>query len=253
MYFIDIQGTLISDKDKTPLPGAREFIEKLNKDAIPYVLITNNTKQSSKNFLNFLQKSGFDIDQTHYIDPLMVLKESLKLQKIAPYGTTEFIQNLESLGYLIDFNSPQAVVVAIKADFTADEYAQMIEFLLQGAKLFGMHETSIYAKNNKRYPGVGAILKMISFATQKPYDVVGKPSKLFYAQALKLLQQQNKNAVYENITIISDDVVGDLVGAKKLGMKTIFVLSGKFKTKEEILPSLEIQPDEVYNDISELL
>lgn len=31
MYFIDVQGTLISDSDKTPLNGACELIAYLNK------------------------------------------------------------------------------------------------------------------------------------------------------------------------------------------------------------------------------
>ena len=44
MYFIDVQGTLISDSDKTPLNGACELIAYLNKKALPYCVITNNTK-----------------------------------------------------------------------------------------------------------------------------------------------------------------------------------------------------------------
>jgi NagD protein len=255
MYFIDIQGTLITDTDKTPIEGAIAFIDKLNATNTPYVLITNNTKKSSHDFVSFLCSLGFAINEAHYIDPLMSLKKTLKETAIAPYGTDEFIKLLPSLGYAIDFKNPEAVVVAIKHDFNADEYAQMIEFLLQGAKLVGMHETSIYAKNNKRYPGVGAILKMLQFATQKNYTVVGKPSAMFYKQALQKLQQQNPNATFDQITIISDDVTGDLVGAKKLGMKTIFVTSGKYKNSEEILPQIEkvLQPDLVKANISELL
>ena len=32
MYFIDVQGTLISDSDKSPINGACELIERLNLD-----------------------------------------------------------------------------------------------------------------------------------------------------------------------------------------------------------------------------
>ena len=251
MYFIDVQGTLIKDSDKTPIEGSLEFIKTLNQKKIPYLLITNNTKQSSQDFFNFLVSSGFEIEKHNYIDPLMVLKSSLNEKNIAPYGSDEFLKNLLQMGYEIDFNSPSAVLVAIKKDFSNEEYADMIEFVLKGAKLVGMHETSIYAKE-KRYPGVGAILKMISFATQKDYEVVGKPSELFYKEALKLLQKQDKNATFDDITIISDDVVGDLVGAKKLGMKTIFVTSGKFKTADEIIPSLKIKPDFIYKSIAKV-
>ncbi len=255
MYFIDIQGTLISDHDKTPLPGAKEFLKKLNSNNTPYLLITNNTKQSSSDFVAFLQRSGFEIDLEHYIDPLMVLKEQLPPQRVAAYGSEEFLKILEELGYELDFSNPNSVVIAIKKDFKNDEFAQMIEFVLGGAKLVGMHETSIYAKDGRRYPGVGAILQMIRFATQKKYEVVGKPSKLFYKKALLKLQKQNSKATFDTITIISDDVVGDLVGAKKLGIKSAFVLSGKFQSKEEILPSIpkELWPDFVYQNIGCML
>ena len=60
MYFIDVQGTLISDIDKSPIRGSIEFIDMLNEKDIPYVVVTNNTKSPSKEFYNFLQKQGFN-------------------------------------------------------------------------------------------------------------------------------------------------------------------------------------------------
>jgi len=127
--------------------------------------------------------------------------------------------------------------------------------LLGGASLVGMHETSIYAKNSKRYPGVGAILKMLSFATSCSYEVVGKPSAAFYDEALLMLQKQHPDAKFSDITIISDDVKGDLGGAKEMGMKTVFVTSGKYKSADEIVPFLEprLRPDYVFADMQEIL
>lgn len=255
MYFIDVQGTLISDEDKSPIEGSREFIAMLNAEKIPYMIVTNNTKKPSKDFHSFLNALGFAFDFEHYIDPLMLLESSLAKESVAAYGDREFLKTLESMGYLLNFENPKSVLVAIKEDFTADEYAQMIEFLLQGASLVGMHETSIYAKNSKRYPGVGAILKMLEFATSTPYSVVGKPSTPFYKAALLALQKQASSASFEDIIMISDDVKGDLGGAKELGMQTYFVTSGKYKTQEEILPFLEahLRPDGVYANMKEIL
>ena len=254
MYFIDIQGTLIKDSDKTPIEGAVEFIRKLNSSNTPYMLITNNTKQSSDEFVAFLQHQGFEIEKTHYIDPLMVLEQNLHVKKIAPFGVDAFVRQIEKLGYSVDFTNPEVVLVAIKKDFFPDDYAKMIELLLKGANLVGMHETSLYAKENKRYPGVGAILKMLQFATQKEYEVVGKPSRLFYQSALEKLQLQNSQASFEQITIVSDDLVGDLIGAKKLGMKTVFVTSGKIKNANEILPNIkkENHPHEIYSSVAKI-
>ncbi|MCF6330940.1 MAG: HAD-IIA family hydrolase [Sulfurimonas sp.] len=255
MYFIDVQGTLISDIDKSPIDGAIEFIDKLDQNKIPYMIVTNNTKKDSYNFYQFLKKMGFNFGFDKYIDPLMLLDTKVRKDAVAAYGANEFLQTLKNMGYTLDYENPKTVLVAIKEDFNADEYAQMIDFLLCGAKLVGMHETSIYAKNNKRYPGVGAILKLLEFATSVDYDVIGKPSLAFYAEALNRLQAQSSHAKYENITMISDDVKGDLGGAKELGMKSIFVTSGKYKTAQEIVPFLEekLKPDVIFSDMQDML
>jgi len=255
LYFIDVQGTLISDLDKTPIRGSIEFINRLNEKEIPYMVVTNNTKKDSLKFYQYLQSLGFDFKFDNYLDPMMILESHLEKDAVAAYGAEEFLTTLVSMGYSLDYQNPKTVLVAIKEDFTADEYAQMIEFILNGAKLVGMHETSIYAKNSKRYPGVGAILKLLEFATSCSYDVVGKPSTAFYNEALLRIKQQDSSLDFSKITMISDDVKGDLGGAKQLGMKTIFVTSGKYKTSQEIVPFLDEskKPDLAYANMQEIL
>ena len=51
MFFLDVQGTLISDHDKSLIHGAKELIDFLNAKNLPYLIITNNTKK-----LDFLEK-----------------------------------------------------------------------------------------------------------------------------------------------------------------------------------------------------
>ena len=255
MYFIDVQGTLISDADKSPIRGSIEFIDSLNRSQTPYMIITNNTKKASQDFYKYLNSIGFNFSFDKYLDPLMLLEGRVEKSSVAAYGATEFLNTLVNMGYSLDYENPKTVLVAIKEDFSADEYAQMIDFILSGASLVGMHETSIYAKNNKRYPGVGAVLKLLEFATSCSYTVVGKPSIAFYEESLKGLQKQNSDANFSDITMISDDVKGDLGGAKEMAVKTIFVTSGKYKTAQEIVPFLEenLKPDLIFSDMQEIL
>ena len=255
MYFIDVQGTLISDEDKSPIRGSREFISRCNAKNIPYMVITNNTKKTSKDFYSFLISQGFEFDFDKYLDPLMLLESRVSKESVAAYGADDFLKTLQNMGYNLDYKNPKTVLVAIKEDFNNEDYAQMIEFLLQGAKLVGMHETSIYAKNHKRYPGVGAILKMLEFATSTSYEIVGKPSIAFYEESLRALKKQNPEAIFRDVTMISDDVKGDLGGAKKIKIKTFFVTSGKYRSEAEIIPFLdaELRPDRIYADMQEIL
>ena len=255
MYFLDVQGTLISDSDKSPIRGSIEFINKLNEEKIPYMVVTNNTKKASQDFYRYLNSIGFNFEFDKYLDPLMLLDSRVDKKAVAAYGAQEFLETLVKMGYELNYENPKTVLVAIKEDFSSEEFAQMIDFILAGASLVGMHETSIYAKNNKRYPGVGAVLKLLEFATSCSYTVVGKPSVAFYEESLQGIKKQSKDAVFNDITMISDDVKGDLGGAKEMGIKTIFVTSGKYKTADEIVPFLDerLKPDEIFADMQEIL
>jgi len=251
LFFIDIQGTLIDDLEKKPIDGAIEFIDILNQKKIPYVLVTNNSKQRSVELIAYLNSIGFEIDKKQYIDPLMLLSEYLVNKNILAFGSGDFLEVLSESGFNLDSDTPKSVVIGIKKDFNNEDFAKMIEALLNGAELIGMHQNPIYAKDKKRYPGIGSILEMLKFSTSREYTVIGKPSLEFYSKAKDILGAKS----FSEITMISDDVKGDLVGAKSFGMKTIFVLSGKYRTKDEVLPLLksETLPDFTFDSIKEAI
>ena len=240
-FFIDVQGTLIDDKNFLPLEGSIEFLDYLNSKKIPFVLITNNTKRPSSEFKNYLRKLGFNFE--NYIDPLIVFEKMKNYDSLAAYGSEKFIRTLQKSGFVLDYKNPKAVVLAIKL-YSNEELSEIIEFLLNGAKLIGMHQTSLYSKNDKRYPGLGAILEMLKYATGKKYITLGKPSIDFFDKAKSYLGLN-----YDKITIVSDDLKGDLLPAKSLGMQTVLVLSGKIKNEKEITE----KPDFVFRNISYLL
>jgi len=206
----------------------------------------------SGEFRSYLRGLGFDFSDDHYLDPLMVLEKRLPPSPVAAYGTEPFLSVLLRRGYRLEYGSPEAVLLGIKEDFCNDEFSTMIEALLGGAKLVGMHETSLYSKNGRRYPGVGALLKMLSFATGRSYSVVGKPSADFYGEAMRRLRAQDRSVEPESVVMISDDLVGDLEGAAKMGMRTALVLSGKVASIEEVGDQLKkVEPEWICADIGE--
>ncbi|MRJ03343.1 MAG: HAD-IIA family hydrolase [Epsilonproteobacteria bacterium] len=248
MFFIDVQGTLIDDREQRAIPGAVEFIDLLNERGIPYLIITNNTKRASSHFLAYLRSQGFQIEEDRYIDPLMVLGEVLPPTRVAAYGVKGFLETLEEMGYKLEYGDPEAVVLSVRDDYTFQEFGEIDEYLLNGARLIGMHGTSLYVHGERRYPGVGALLAMFQFATGVGGEVVGKPSPLFYRKALEKIGGED----FSQVTIISDDLRGDLLGAKALGMETILVLSGKIRNIQELQLKPEEYPDRIYPSIGEV-
>lgn len=232
MLFLDVQGTLISDTDKSLIDGAAELIAELNSRKIAYVIITNNTKDL--NFLANLRAKGLKIKENAYLDPFFVLKSRLKPCKIAAFGASEFTQSLVELGFELDFTSPKAVLIASYDAFKFEDFALMIELLNSGVQGIAMHETSIYKKRGRLFPGVGAITRMLKYATNAEFEVFGKPSHAFFQSALNLLKMQEKSAKFSDILVISDDFTGDLVEARNLGMKIALVLSGKVQNARNL-------------------
>ncbi len=255
MIFLDVQGTLIDDTNRLPLPGAVAFVERLNRKKIPYVVVTNNSMIESSAFLGYLWGLGLAIDEARYLDPLMLLQEYLPSgSRLAAYGYDAFLGVLEGMGYRLDDRNPDAVLLSVKSDYSFEECAHIIDLLLQGVPLYGMHETSTYALGEKRYPGVGALLRMFAYATGVRYRVVGKPSDAFFDAALERLRRQAPEALFEMVYMISDDAVGDLYGARKRGMRTHLVLSGKVRSMDEVaLLGDALQPDQIDTNLEALM
>ncbi|MDM7267646.1 MAG: HAD hydrolase-like protein, partial [Aquificaceae bacterium] len=55
----------------------------------------------------------------------------------------------------------------------------------------------------------------------------------------------------EEVYLVSDDIYTDLMGAKDLGIKTVFMTTGKYK--EEELKKASFSPDLVFNSLEDLL
>lgn len=249
-FMIDIQGTLIDDMSGMPLPGARAALNRLKEFRWPYCLVTNNTKVPSERFVARLEAVGLPVDRDAYIDPLMVLGETLPPCRVAAYGADALLELLSSRGYVLDYAQPEAVLIGIRSDYGSEDFAQMIGLLLCGARLIGLHATSTLVRGDRRYPGIGAILAMLEYATGVSPLVVGKPSRDFYAAALgKMRRCLNAPKELREVMIVSDDAKGDLLGAKMLGMHTALVLSGKIRHRNEIESTLKESLDWIGEDI----
>lgn len=251
-YFVDIQGTLLSDEDKSPLSGALDLIGHFNKNDIPYVLVTNNTKQLSSELIHELHVKGFEFPKERFIDPLMVLADMVGDNSVKPFGSEKFCSILPSLNFQVVEENPDTILVASDDRFSSLDFANMIEFVINGAKPLGMHATSTYVKRGHRFPGVGAVMAMIEYATGVKAEVVGKPSETFYKKAFEILKKQNERLDLHEVTMISDDGIGDLAGAKDLGIGTNLVLSGKCKSATEV-KTIKEKIDKIYDGVDGIL
>ena len=91
---------------------------------------------------------------------------------------------------------------------------------------------------------VAPFVKALEYASSSESEVLGKPSLAFFESALGLLNTEAKNAI-----MIGDDIVGDIEGAQKAGIRAILVKTGKYR--EQDLRG-DIKPDVVLGSIANL-
>ena len=90
---------------------------------------------------------------------------------------------------------------------------------------------------------VGAFTKGLEYAVSKKAKVMGKPSKDFYMQALKIL-----NTSANDTYMVGDDIVGDIAGAQAAGIHGILVKTGKYRTEDE---RSKIRPEFIMDSIAD--
>ncbi len=253
-YLIDIEGTIVKDKSFVPIEGAINWIHSLKSKDRRFVFVSNNTTHRPTDLLGLLRNSGFNVEEENLITCVGAVLNWLKTKKINScfvIGSLELKILLNENGIKTKENEKaEAVLVGLDTSLDYRKLKIATSALVKNnAYLLALHENRLYKdEKGELSPSVGATVKALEYACQKRAKVFGKPNPTFFRQILKRLK-----AKPDECTMISDDPLSDLLGAKKLGMKTVFVTSGKYKD-EEVLRSLnkKFQPDFIYQNISQI-
>jgi HAD superfamily hydrolase (TIGR01450 family) len=200
-----------------------------------------------------LQSKGFDLVEDNLDTCMKVTGEWLKKKKIKScfvLGDEALKRYLNKEGFETrEDSSVQAVIVGLDEELNFKKLKIATRALVEdNARLVALHSNKVYKDlKGEISPSVGAVVKALEYASGKRSYIMGKPSKDFYRNVLRRLK-----ASPENSLMISDDPLSDLVGAKKLKIKTAFVLSGKYD--KSILKSIDKKnrPDHVYQIIAEI-
>lgn len=228
-YLIDVEGVLVGDKRYLPVETAVEFMTRLRESGRPLRLITNNTTDDPRVLIEKLRSAGFHVSMeelhTSTAAALMLLK-SLRSARCLVLGNSSLRRMFEQAGLeVVDHSGVDAVVVGLDTEFTYEKLSRACEAISKHHAAFvALHRNRHHRDAaGRQAPSAGAIVAAIEYTTQVNPIIIGKPSASFFKQALDDLHLAPKE-----VLVISDDPLSDLAGAKQMGMKTAFVLSGKY-------------------------
>ncbi|MCS7171493.1 MAG: HAD hydrolase-like protein [Aquificaceae bacterium] len=164
-------------------------------------------------------------------------------------GTPAVEEYLKSLGFeVVQDYRVDGVVIGQDRNLTFEKLKLATSAVfLNRAQIIPLNLSRIVKDDDGLYfLGAGSIALAIAHACNYEGELpnLGKPSKEFMDSAIEGLDGGE-------VHLVSDDIYTDLIGAEKLGIKTIFMTTGKYR--EEELKKISFKPDFVFHSLSELL
>jgi NagD protein len=244
---IDMDGVVYGGE--TLIPGADVFINRLLKENIPFMFMTNNSQRTRIDVVRKLDRMGIKVKEEHIYTSAMATGKFLASQ--IPLGTAYvlgeggLLSSLHENGIALVNTDPDFVVLGEGRNFTLEMVQRAVNMILAGAKFVITNRDPSPKKKGWDNLGIAATSAMIEEATGVKAFVVGKPSPVMMRSARKALGLETAET-----TIIGDTMATDIRGGVQMGYKTILVLTGM--TKREDLPRYAFKPDLVMESAGDI-
>ena len=246
----DLDGVLYNGE--RPIPGAARAVDAVRQRGTAILFVTNTTSRPRSAVCAKLADFGVLADPDRILTPALAAAGWIrgrgggKAALFVPNATREDFRGLE----VEPGTEPEDLRYVVIGDLgTAWDYATLnAAFRL----LQGRPERSLVALGRTRYwqSAEGANLDVAPFAaalecaTGREAIVMGKPSRDFFERAAAQLDLPPGE-----ILMIGDDIQADVAGAKRAGLRSALVRTGKFRPSD-----LEVaeQPDWVLDSVRDL-
>jgi len=247
-YLSDMDGVLI--RGSQPIPGAKEFIERLKKGKHPFLMLTNNSRFTPRDHQARLTAIGLDVPAESIFTSAMATARFLDAQR--PDGSAYVIGEaglttaLHEIGYVLTEHDPDYVVLGETISYSFGAIATAIQLIEKGVRFIATNPDVVGPAEEGDVPATGAVAAMIEAATGKKPYFVGKPNPLMMRSALRQIGAHSENA-----TMIGDRMDTDIISGIESGLETILVLSGV--TSEAQIDSFPYKPDRVVNSVADIM
>jgi NagD protein len=208
-----------------PIPGAAEFVGRLEERGAKFLLLTNNSLFTPRDLRLRLEKSGLKVPVESIYTSAMATANFLDSQN--PDGTAFVIGEsglttaLHEVGYTLTDTDPSYVVVGETTAYSFERIARAIRLIASGARFVVTNPDVAGPSEAGIIPATGAVAALISSASGvRPY-FVGKPNPLMMRTALNAIDAHSEDSV-----MIGDNMDTDIIMGLESGLETVLVLSG---------------------------
>ena len=258
--FVAAYDQLILDLDGTVYVGgeatdrAVEAISELRAAGKKLAFVTNDPRSSGEDYVRRLWTLGVQcsLDDVVTVGGAMqhLLAETRQGRSAYVIGTQAMVDHVSAAGLAVLNESDLAakadvVVVAGTSDLIFDDLRIATLALRRGADFLATSLDPTYPMPDGLWPGTGAIVKALEYASGREAAVVGKPEPQLYLTALDRMGEGRTLAV-------GDKIDADVGAAKRVGLDAVLVLTGG-TTREEGEAAKDPRPDRIVDSLGSLV
>jgi HAD superfamily hydrolase (TIGR01458 family) len=247
-FLIDLDGVLYVGE--SAIEGAREAINLLQQKNYRFRFVSNTTRKCRGTIAERLHRMGFSIDERSIFTPPLaaIAKMNAAGKHRCMLITTgdvhkDFEQWCEkdtgsdTIDYVVVGDAGEAM--------TYEKLNRAFRLINAGAELIALEKDRFWMAHDGLMLSAGPFVAALEFATGKSATIMGKPSRQFFDMALK-----DMGLPAEQVAMIGDDIITDVAGARKAGMKAVLVRTGKYS--KSALDSAAIKPTAVIDSIAKI-
>ena len=208
-----------------PIPGAADFVGRLEERGAKFLLLTNNSMYTPRALQLRLEHSGLWVPTDSIYTSAMATARFLQSQD--PDGTAYAIGEsglttaLHDAGYTLTDVDPRYVVLGETASYSFEAIAKATRLVAAGARFVATNPDVAGPSEAGIIPATGSVAALISSAAGvRPY-FVGKPNPLMMRTALNAIDAHSEDSV-----MIGDNMDTDIIMGLESGLETVLVLSG---------------------------
>ncbi|MDI6883925.1 MAG: HAD-IIA family hydrolase [Hadesarchaea archaeon] len=251
---LDMDGVIY--RGDRPVRAAARAVKRLRDSGKKLVFSTNNSASTRAAYVRKLARMGIPAREHEIVTSgyatAIYLQKHTPLARIYVVGENGLRSELKRAGLnLVPIKKPETathVVVGLDRTINYGKIAGGLRALLAGAEFIATNADATYPTERGLSPGAGATVGALAGCSgRNPSLVIGKPSPYMIEIALELLGTKPSETA-----IVGDRLDTDIRVGKKMGLRTILVLSGACTKREaDRAKNTEMAPDFVFKNIAE--
>lgn len=234
---LDLDGVIVVAG--RPVDGTADAIGALERSGFPYRIVTNTSAVSRETLAMWSERLGAPIPASRFEsalsasaawtartfagEPLYVLASEDARREFAGQVLLSHEEAARP-----DATAAAVIIGDSPEEATFDNLNRAFRLVRRGARLVGMHRNPWWLTADGPTLDSGAFVAGLEFAAETRATVVGKPSAMFFSMAVADLRREvGRDLARREITMVGDDVRTDIRAAQRVGLRGVFVRSGK--------------------------